>query len=176
MTNIRTIIVVTVKKDWTMFQLDIYNAFLYWDLDKEVYMKIYQGLTVSGPNMVCKLNKFLYGLKQASRQLYSKLSDSLLSNSYSVSKNDYSLFVKSTDSHITIAAIYVDDILLSGNDDEEMTSFKLFLDDQFKIKDLGHLHYFLASPLLIAMGYMHNACEFNFMHEDRWNLINLISF
>ncbi|XP_019229148.1 PREDICTED: uncharacterized protein LOC109210221 [Nicotiana attenuata] len=122
------------------------------DLDEDVYMKIPQCVTVSGPNMVCKLNKSLHGLKQASRQWYSKLSDSLLSKDYSVSKNDYSLFIKSTGSYITIIDVYVDDILLSGNDEEEMTSLKLFLDDQFKIKDLWHLHYFPGLEILNEYG------------------------
>lgn len=115
-------------------------------------MKIPQGMMVAGNSMVCKLRKSLYGLKQASRQWYSKLSDSLISLGYTVSKNDYSLFIKSDVGHLTIVAVYVDDILLTGNDDKEMAALKLFLDEQFKIKDLGHLHYFLGLEILAESG------------------------
>lgn len=68
MTIIRSIIPVAIKKGWTMFELDLNNAFLHGNLDKEVYMKIPQAIVVSGTNMVCKLKKSLYGLKQTSRQ------------------------------------------------------------------------------------------------------------
>ncbi|XP_070013007.1 uncharacterized mitochondrial protein AtMg00810-like [Nicotiana sylvestris] len=105
-------------------------------------------MTVLDPSMVCKLGKFLYGLKQASRQWYSKLSDALYSRGYIVSRNDYSLFLKHSSSSIVIVAVYVDDVLVTGNDTTEITSLKSFLDQQFRIKDLGILHYFLGLEVL----------------------------
>lgn len=89
-------------------------------------MRIPQGMVVFGDNLVCMLNFFLYGLKQVSRQWYSKLSDSLIFRGYIASKNDYSLFIKSVDSLITVVVVYVDDILLSENDDKEISSLKYF--------------------------------------------------
>lgn len=148
MTTIRSLIDVVVKKGWDMFQLDVNNAYLHGDLDEELYMRISKGLMVSGDNMICKLKNSLYGLKQASRQWYSKLSDFLMSMGYSISKNDYSPFIKSVNGLITIIVVYVDNILLSGNNAQEMFSFKLLLDKQFKIKDLGHLHYFFGLEML----------------------------
>ena len=62
-----------------------------------------------------------------------------------VSSNyDSSLFIKKTDKCFTIAAIYVDDIILTGNNIFDIQSLKSHLHRIFSIKDLGKLHYFLG--------------------------------
>ncbi|XP_047268535.1 uncharacterized protein LOC124898714 [Capsicum annuum] len=63
---------------------------------------------------------------------------------YIVSKNDYSLFTKSSGSSLVILVVYVDDILLGGSDLSELNALKSFLDESFKVKDLGSVHYFLG--------------------------------
>ena len=128
--------------------MDINNAFLHRDLHEEIYMRLPQGVQTIIPNLVCKLRKFLYGLKQASRQWYAKLSDVLFQRGYKHSANDYSLFYKQSKDSVVFLVIYVDDILLTGNDELEITSLKSFLDDTFKIKDLGYVHYFLGIEVL----------------------------
>ncbi|XP_019414086.1 PREDICTED: uncharacterized protein LOC109325899 [Lupinus angustifolius] len=102
------------------------------------------GVQSSQPNMVCKLNKSLYGLKQASRQWFAKLSTFLISLGYKQSHHDHSLFTKIHNSKFTALLIYVDDLILAGNDNNEIISVKNHLDAQFKIKDLGTLKYFLG--------------------------------
>ena len=94
MTTIRTIIALAAARKWQLYQLDVNNAFLHGDLHEEVYMKMSEGIP-NPQNKVCKLQKSLYGLKQAFKQWHSKLVDFLKDQRCTQSKNDYSLFLES---------------------------------------------------------------------------------
>ncbi|XP_020972460.1 uncharacterized protein LOC107623970 [Arachis ipaensis] len=94
--------------------------------------------------MVCKLRKSFYGLKQASRQWNTKLCSTLLTLGYIQSKADHSFFTKLFDGKFTAILVYVDDLVLSGNDLDEITQVKQVLDNQFSIKDLENLKFFLG--------------------------------
>lgn len=143
MTTIRCILVVAASRGWSVYQLDVNNAFLHGELDEEIYMQMLEG--VSNPqNQVCRLKKSLYGLKQASRQWFAKLVHELLTQGYIQSKNDYSLFIKEFDGHMTIVGVYVDDIIVTGSNVTEIDALKSHLHKVFSIKDLGLLHYFLG--------------------------------
>ena len=107
-------------------------------------MVVPPGLTSIPPGKVCKLKKALYGLKKASREWFAKLSSFLLSMGYTQSMNDHSLFINSSEGSFTALFVYVDDIILTGNDKEEIARIKQALNQTFKIKDLGNLRYFLG--------------------------------
>ena len=70
--------------------------------------------------MFASSKKSLYGLKQAPRQWFSKLSTALASFGFVQSKTDYSLFVKNDSQKFTAVLVYVDDLLITGNDDSEI--------------------------------------------------------
>jgi Reverse transcriptase (RNA-dependent DNA polymerase) len=119
------------------------NAFLQGTLDEEVYMTLPPGYKKEGnANTVCKLNKSIYGLKQSPRAWYGKLSSYLIS--CDVSSADHSLFSKIDNNCIIIILVYVDDIIITGNNLEEIKRVKEKLKQNFDIKDLGLLKYFLG--------------------------------
>jgi len=93
---------------------------------------------------VCKLVKSLYGLKQASRKWYEKLTSLLHHHHYNQSTSDHSLFIKKTVTSFTILLVYVDDVIIAGDSLFEFQSIKVILHSSFKIKDLGQLKYFLG--------------------------------
>ncbi|CAN1217084.1 Retrovirus-related Pol polyprotein from transposon TNT 1-94 [Linum perenne] len=147
MTTVRALLAVSAVKGWHLHQLDVNTAFLHGDLFEEVYMKPPQGLTLADPHLVCKLNKSLYGLKQASRQWNFKLTEFLLSAGFRQSKCDYSLFTIASQGSFLAALVYVDDILLAGNNLDQITSLKQQLHSAFTIKDIGPAKFFLGLEL-----------------------------
>lgn len=140
MAIIRCLLAVAASRKWHIHQLDINNAFLHGTLEEEVYMKALEGYHNPAQH-VCRLKRSLYGLKQASRQWFARLHDELIAQYYIQSKNDYSLFISSS-SPFTIAAIYVDDIILAGSDFTAIDNLKTHLHTVFCIKYFGKLNYF----------------------------------
>jgi len=124
--------------------MDVNNSFLHGDLDEEVYMTMPPGFRTSNPNKVCWLRKSLYGLKQAPRQWFGKLSSKLLEYGFIRSYADYSLFTYNKGGKFMALLVYVDDIVLIGNDSKLCDDFKVYLDKCFHIKDLGALKYILG--------------------------------
>lgn len=94
--------------------------------------------------LVCRLLQSLYGLKQAPRQWFIALSSAFLSFGFVQTTGDPSLFIYSKHGSTLILLIYVDDMILTGNNSALLAQVKDFLSTQFKIKDLGDLHYFLG--------------------------------
>ncbi|XP_019432846.1 PREDICTED: uncharacterized protein LOC109339784 [Lupinus angustifolius] len=147
MTTIRAILALASANKWHLHQLDVNTTFPHGNLKEDMYMKVPQGLQIDNSNLVCKLEKTLYGLKQASRQWHAKLTGFLLQTGYEKSFADQSLFIKSTDFSFTSILVYVDDLVLTGNSIAEINRIKQLLDDEFSIKDLGELKYFLGMEI-----------------------------
>lgn len=76
--TVHSFLSVAAFRDWPLHQMDVHNAFLYGDLDEEIYMDLPPGLRRQGESKLCRLRKSLYGLKQASRQWYAKFTNALM--------------------------------------------------------------------------------------------------
>ncbi|RVX20566.1 Retrovirus-related Pol polyprotein from transposon RE1 [Vitis vinifera] len=144
MITVRCLLALAVAQNWSLHQLDVNNAFLHGDLHEEIYMSPPPGLRRQGENLVCHLHKSLYGLKQASRQWFAKFSTAIQAAGFVQSKADYLLFTCRKGKSFTALLIYVDDILITGNDVNAIVALKQFLHSHFRIKDLGDLKYFLG--------------------------------
>jgi hypothetical protein len=128
-----------------LLQLDVKNAFLHGDLHEEVYMEIPLGFnSKETEGKVCRLRKSLYGLKQSPRAWFGRFRKEICSMGYQQSNADHTLFFKHCHGKIMLLVVYVDDIVITGNDEEEMLCLKKILSRSFEVKDLGNLHYFLG--------------------------------
>ncbi|CAL9029439.1 unnamed protein product [Prunus brigantina] len=144
-TTVRTVLSLAVSSGWSLRQLDVKNAFLHGLLTEEVYMQQPPGFVdPSRPHHVCKLHKAIYGLKQAPRAWFHRFSSFLLRVGFVNSKADSSMFVYKDAHSMMILLLYVDDIVLTGSDSNQLRQFIHRLGIEFEIKDLGRLHYFLG--------------------------------
>lgn len=144
--TVNALLSVAANLDWPLYQHDVKNAFLNGDLSEEVYMDIPPGFKTNlTEGKVCKLRKTIYGLRQSPRTWFEKFTKVLKRDKYIQSQADDTLFIKHFDhGKVAMLIVYVDDIVLTGNHDEEIKRLKCLLSKEFEIKDLGHLRYFLG--------------------------------
>ena len=93
---------------------------------------------------VCKLNKSLYGLKPSPRAWFDKFTRAIRQQDYVQAHADHTMYYRHKNEKITILIVYVDDIILTGDDKEGMERLKQKLALEFDMRDLGNLRYFLG--------------------------------
>lgn len=131
--SIRAILAITAQFQMHLVQFDVKTAFLYGNLEEEIYMCQPPGFH-DKTNKVLKLKKGLYGLKQAPRQWNERISSFFKKHHYIQSLSDNCVYSKCDGDSLTIIVIYVDDGLVSSNDKSELSSICNLLKKEFELK------------------------------------------
>ncbi|GJW96720.1 retrotransposon protein, putative, ty1-copia subclass [Tanacetum coccineum] len=142
---IRILIARAAFYDYEIWQMDVKTAFLNGYLSEEVYMEQPEGfVNPKYPNRVCKLKRSIYGLKQASRQWNKRFDDEIKKFGFTQNRDDPCVYLKASGSNVTFIILYVDDILIMGNNIPMLQDVKSYLGRCFSMKDLGEAAYILG--------------------------------
>ncbi|GJZ65586.1 retrotransposon protein, putative, ty1-copia subclass [Tanacetum coccineum] len=142
---IRILIAIAAYYDYEIWQMDVKTAFLNGHLSEEVYMEQPEGfVNPKYPNHVCKLKRSIYGLKQASRQWNKRFDDEIKKFGFTQNPDEPCVYLKASGSYVAILILYVDDILLMGNNIPMLQDVKSYLGRSFAMKDLGDAAYILG--------------------------------
>jgi hypothetical protein len=124
--------------------MDVKTMFLNGFVEEEVYIEKPEGFeTFDRESHVCRLKRELYGMKQAPCAWYTRIESYFTRFGFTKSEADANLYQILVEGKILIIFIYVDDLILTG-DEQMIHSCKDDLPKEFKMKDLGLLHYFLG--------------------------------
>lgn len=144
-TTIRLVLDIAVSRSWPIKQLDVNNAFLQGTLTEELYTIQPPGFVdIDHPTNVCRLHKALYGLKQAPRAWYLELNNFLKQSGFVKSLAATSLFILKRETSLIYMLIYVDDIIVTGNDSALPQHTLDSLATRFSVKEPEDLNYFLG--------------------------------
>lgn len=143
--TVHTVLALAASRDWPVHQLDVNNAFLHGFISEDIYARQPAGFVDSTHGEhVCKLTKSLYGLKQAPRAWYTRFAGFLSDIGFTPTRSDTSLFVLRRGTEAAYLLLYVDDIVLTASSPTLLRWITDTINAEFKLKDLGALHYFLG--------------------------------
>jgi hypothetical protein len=129
--------------------LDVKTSFLHGDLNEEVFVTQPEGFVKKGKEQkVYKLSKALYGLKQAPRAWNTKLNGVLKEYGFQRCKLEPAVYTKRTHEGSLLVGVYVDDLIVTGNNLEKIFQFKRQMEDKFEMSDLGQFSYYLGLEVI----------------------------
>ncbi|GJY12830.1 retrotransposon protein, putative, ty1-copia subclass, partial [Tanacetum coccineum] len=138
-----------------IWQMDVKTTFLNGHLSEEVYMEQPEGfVNPKYPNHVCKLKRSIYGLKQASRQWNKQFDDEIKKFGFTQNRDEPYVYQKASGSYVTILILYVDGILLMGNNIQMLQDVKSYIGRSFAMIDLGDAAYILGIKIYRDRYYM----------------------
>ncbi|KAL6334568.1 hypothetical protein AAG906_018907 [Vitis piasezkii] len=134
--------------DYEIWQMDVKTTFLNGSLDECIYMKQLEGFITNGQeHLLCKLNRSIYGLKQASRSWNTCFDQTIKTFGFDQCHDESCVYKKWNGKKVVFLVLYVDDILLIGNCIGMLTSVKDWLSQRFDMKDLGEVAHIRGSSL-----------------------------
>ncbi|GJR31069.1 retrotransposon protein, putative, ty1-copia subclass [Tanacetum coccineum] len=141
---IRILISIAAYYDYEIWQMDVKTAFLNGYLDEDIYMVQPEGFVdPNHPRKVCKLQRFIYGLKQASRSWNKRFDEEIKRFGFAQNLDEPCVYQKASGSNVTFLILYVDDIIIMGNHIPSLRSVKDYLGKCFAMKDLGEAAFIL---------------------------------
>ena len=142
---IRILLAYANHHDITLYQMDVKSAFLNGKLEEEVYVAQPPGFEdPKHPDKVFRLNKALYGIKQAPRAWYDTLKEFLMKKGFKPGSLDPTLFTKSYDGELFVCQIYVDDIIFGCTDQRYSDEFAYMMSEEYQMSMMGELKFFLG--------------------------------
>ena len=174
MDSLRTVVQFAAQNNMCIHTVDASSAFLHADVDRDLYVRQPEGYVQFdkyGNELVMKLRKSLYGLKQSSRNWNKCLDDFLISKNFKRSLSDPCLYTKYSQSCFTLILVHVDDMIIAGSNERDVTDVKNTLSNRFKIKDLGILKWYLGIEFIFGDDYIALSQE-NFIAKvlDKFNM------
>jgi transposase InsO family protein len=165
METVRLLLALAAHSGWEVHHMDVKSAFLNGVLSEEVYVSQPPGYIADGKeNAVLKLNKALYGLRQAPRAWYAKLHDSLTSLGFVRSPSEHAVYRRGDSSSYLLVGVYVDDLIITGTDTQAVLDFKEQMKQLFRMSDLGLLSYYLGIEVVQAHGQI-TLCQKNYVEK-----------
>ena len=147
--SIRSIIAIAAKNGLKLHQMDVKTAFLNGELTEEIFLKQPEGFVEKGfEDYVCKLKRSIYGLKQSARCWNVELDKKLKDMGFKQCISDPCIYIKDTEEGYCLIAVYVDDLIVGGENDKNIEYTKKTISDKFEVTDMGALHYFLGVKVI----------------------------
>src|SRR5216683_6141753 len=141
--TVRLMVALAALKNWHITGLDVKTAFLYGELDEELYMEQPEGFKVKGQEgKVLRLKRAIYGLKQAALAWWKALDRSMGELGFTRLRSDSGIFVNKDQSIIII--VYIDDVLFLGADKQKLLKIKELFMKRWECRDLGDAQEFLC--------------------------------